>query len=85
VTQTNPNQKPSNQNKAQKIITQVVVPIVVAIVGGTGFWQYLQNKNDSPDCEIKASDISLSKRIIEVNQTLIAHHRHLYQHRSKCP
>ncbi len=72
MSQTNPNQLPPKSNKAQQIMTKVVVPIVVAIVGGTGFWQYLQNQNDSPDCQIKANDISLSKTIIEVNQTLTA-------------
>jgi hypothetical protein len=70
MSQPNPNQPPSKSNKIQQIMIRAVVPIVVAMVGGTGFWQYLQSQNDSQDCQIKTDDISLSKTIIEVNQTL---------------
>lgn len=73
MSQTNPNPTPPNHNKKKQIINKVVVPIVVAVLGGTGFWQliqwFLQNQNDSQPCQIKADDISLAKTRIEVNQS----------------
>ncbi|MBW4625390.1 MAG: hypothetical protein KME49_07775 [Brasilonema octagenarum HA4186-MV1] len=62
----------SNNPNSGKIITKVIVPIVVALVGG-GFWQFwqflLSKDSDSKDCQINASPLIVERVTIQANQS----------------
>jgi hypothetical protein len=61
----------SNNPNSGKIITKVIVPIVVALVGGAGFWQFLLSKgSDSKDCQINASELVVERVTIQANQSI---------------
>lgn len=64
----------SNNPNSVKIITVIatgIVSVLVALVGTSGFWQFLLSKgSDSKDCEINPSPLVVERKIIEANQSM---------------
>ncbi|NOK58556.1 MAG: hypothetical protein GFH27_549279n362 [Chloroflexi bacterium AL-W] len=57
---------------ANGCIAAILVPIVVALFGAQGFWDWINDSSASPTavpCQISISDISVERSIIQVGQT----------------
>lgn len=63
-----------NPNPKLKIITKVIVPIVVAVVGAGGFWQILPlilpKVFEPKTCKIDVSELTVDRKLIETKQSM---------------